>query len=505
MPPRLPTSEFLAALERSEVLTEAKLRQLGDRFVRGICPPDSVALAAQLVYEGILTKFQARRLLEGKKSLVFGRYILLDHIGIGAMGRVFKARHRLMDRIVALKVISPSETSAKNSVPRLFQEMKIVGLLDHPNVVRAFDADQHDDAPYIVMEYLEGENFEQVLQRRGPLPPDEVMLYMAQASRGLAHAHQKGVIHRDVKPTNLFLVHTGMVKILDLGLGALVGVSKYETRVLDTDEGIVVGTTDYMSPEQVTGQAIDARTDLFSLGCTMYRLLTGTYAFPGVTREDRLLKRIRDRYVPIREVRPEVPTPFVTILDRLLCPRPDDRFSSAEEVAEALEAANPAADDPRPGTRAQAGANRPPDRASSPVAEPEPPALDWSRIESGLRSKGDSVERAPPSRSGDVSKRYQASSGRLSSYRRSIEDEGADSGRKAHQQYRRELIQLNRTLAEERAQDEGEEPRSIIARCLESLGEGLGDFMANPHAGAILLALLGIIVILALAVFLALP
>ena len=168
-----------------------------------------------------------------------------------------------------------------------------------------------------------------VFARRGPLPPDEVIEYMAQAARGLAHAHEKGVIHRDVKPTNLFLVKTGIVKVLDLGFGELVGMAGQAGNVFDTDEGIVVGTTDFMSPEQVQDQPIDARTDLFSLGCTMYRLLTGTYAFPGVTREDRLVKRIGERHVPITDVRPDLSYRLVAIVDRLLAVRPDDRFGSA--------------------------------------------------------------------------------------------------------------------------------------------------------------------------------
>ena len=219
-----------------------------------------MALAQRLVEEGTLTEFQARRLLKGKKSLSFGRYALLDHIGQGARGRVFKARHRLMDRVVALKVLLPDNALSETAVSRFFREMKIVGLLDHPNVVRAIDADVHEGCPYIVMEYLDGDDLEHVFARRGPLPPEEVIEYMAQAARGLAHAHEKGVIHRDVKPTNLFLVNTGVVKVLDLGFGELVGMAGQAGNVFDTDEGIVVGTTDFMSPEQVKDQA-DRRPD----------------------------------------------------------------------------------------------------------------------------------------------------------------------------------------------------------------------------------------------------
>src|SRR5262249_13635446 len=167
--------------------------------------------------------------------------------------------------------------------------------------------------------------------------PDEVIAYMAQACRGLAHAHERGVIHRDIKPTNLFLAKTGVVKVLDLGFGELVGEAQQAGNVFDTDEGTVVGTTDFMSPEQIKLKPIDARTDLFSLGCTMYRLLTGSYAFPGETREDRLGKRIRGRHVPITDLRPDLPSGMVRIVDRLLAIRRDDRFGSAVEAAEALE------------------------------------------------------------------------------------------------------------------------------------------------------------------------
>jgi len=193
-------------MERSGILSETGLQEVRDCLVQDRQLQDSSVLAERLVKQGRLTEFQARRLLVGKaESLVFGRYVLLDRLGIGAMGRVFKARHRLMDRLVALKVVLPGCATSKHSVSRFFREMKIVGVLDHPNVVRAFDADQHEDSPYIVMEYLEGEDLEKVLRRRGMLPPQEVIDCMIQVAWGLAHAHDKGVVHRDIKPTNLFL------------------------------------------------------------------------------------------------------------------------------------------------------------------------------------------------------------------------------------------------------------------------------------------------------------
>ena len=404
-------AEFLAAIEQSGILPDGKCEEVQRRYVRRTGSDDGVALARQLVYEGTITEFQARRLLRGRKRFDFGRYVLVDHIGQGGRGRVFKARHRLMDRIVALKVILPDSAMSETVVSRFFREMKIVALLEDANVVRAIDADVHEGSPYIVMEYLEGNDLEQVLARRGPLPPEKVVGYMAQAARGLAHAHKKGVIHRDIKPTNLFLVKTGIVKILDLGCGELVGMAGQKGNVFDTDEGVVVGTTDFMSPEQVRDKPIDPRTDLFSLGCTMYRLLTGAYAFPGLTREDRLVKRIRERHMPITEVRPDVPPGLVAIVDRLLAVQPDDRFGSAAETVEAFEALLVT------GGRSDRSSSLKPDAKASvngaPTLEEEPEApLDWSVIESALRPKsgrargnrgalwkGPSRNRAPPGES----------------------------------------------------------------------------------------------------------
>jgi serine/threonine protein kinase len=453
-------------------------------------------LAHRLIKEGTLTKFQARRLLKGKKGLAFGRYTLLDHLGQGARGRVYKARHRLMDRVVALKVILVEDTLNGDMVARFFREMKIVALLDHPNVVRAIDADVHEGCPYIVMEYLEGDDFGQISARRGPLPPDKVIPCMAQAARGLAHAHDKGVIHRDVKPTNIFLVKSGLVKLLDLGCGELIGTAGHAANVFDTDEGKVVGTTDFMSPEQVKNETIDARTDLFSLGCTMYRLLTANYAFPGETREDRLVKRIRDRHVPITEARPGLSKNLVAIVDRLLAIRRDDRFSSAAEAAEALEQLIPAAGLPDRDPSAKLGTKGDADSVDVLSSEPEAP-LDWNLIESALRPDGRSTRESP--RLVDRDTPRPPSTKGLSSYRQVLEDEGTESGREAHKNYRNELIQMNRAMAELRAAPAEDKTPASRATWLERIGEKVGDALAEPSAAQILIAILAVLLVLALA------
>jgi serine/threonine-protein kinase len=334
------------------------------------------------------------------------------------------------------------------------------------------------------MEYLEGEDLEQVFAHRGPLPPNEVIAYMAQACWGLAHAHEKGVIHRDVKPTNLFLVNTGVVKVLDLGFGELVGNDVQAGNVFDTDEGTVVGTTDFMSPEQIKHKRIDARTDLFSLGCTMYRLLTGRYAFPGETREDRLIKRVRGRHVPITDVRPDLPSGIVGIVDRLLAIRPDDRIGSAAEAAEALESLKK--------------------QSAVPVAtappEPEAP-LDCSVIESALRPTGHQAHPTP--HLVDKKAPKPPSTKGLSSYRKLLEEEGIESGRDAHEKYRNELIQMKRVMAELRSMEPPDETPAAGQTVLERIGEQIGDFLAEPSAGSILLAILALLLILALALAIA--
>ncbi len=494
----LSSSDFLATMERSGILSETGLQEVRDCLVQDGPSQDSSALAEQLVKQGMLTEFQARRLLVGKaRSLVFGRFVLLDRIGIGAMGRVFKARHRLMDRLVALKVVLPGCATSKHSVSRFFREMKIVGLLDHPNVVRAFDADEFEDSPYIVMEYLEGEDLEKVLRRRGMLPPQEVIDCMIQVARGLAHAHEKGVVHRDIKPTNLFLENTGVVKVLDLGLGAFVGMSNDGASVYDTDEGFVVGTADYMSPEQLGGQEVDARTDLYSLGCAMYRLLTGKFAFPGMTKMDRMVKRMQDRHVPITDVRKDLPVPLVKVIDRLLSRRPEDRFSSAAELAEELEMLLPVANrrERRSRTSSDSQQHRAP--ASSSLPEPETP-LDWSLIEAALQSKRDRARETANSTRRAVPDSSRPTPARIDSHRRNLEEEGVESGRRVQQEYRKEVIQLNRALAEERTQDQTLEPPTIAERWLERLGEQLGDFLAEPSAGHIILILAALVVVIAL-------
>jgi serine/threonine-protein kinase len=329
-------ADLLPVIHQSGVLTERQFAELKNRVQSGSLPHDPAVLAQRLVAERILTEYQAHRFLNGKShGLVVGRYVILDRLGSGSMGRVFKAHHLMMDRVVALKIIAPEIVTNERVVARFQREMKLVGRLDHPNVVRAFDADQINKVLYIVMEYVGGESLGKRL-RRGVVPPAEMVGYAAQAAFGLGHAHSQGIVHRDIKPSNLLLTEDHKVKVLDLGLGVLMEADEQST--FATADGIAVGTVDYMSPEQACGRDVDGRSDLFSLGCAMYHLMTGRLPFPGNTPIERLGLRLSGRPVPITDYLPDLPSSFVQLMGKLLSAQPQERFQKAEDAGEALQA-----------------------------------------------------------------------------------------------------------------------------------------------------------------------
>ncbi len=326
--------DLLPVIRNSGVLSEKAIADIKSKILQGEYPMESVALAERLVRDNVLTSYQVKRFLGNRSNgLIVGRYIILDRIGSGSMGRVYKAHHVMMDRVVALKIISPEIASNDRVVARFQREMKLVGRLDHPNVVRAFDADQIQRVLYIVMEYVPGYSLGERL-KKGPIPPLEMIDYAAQAAQGLAHAHDQGIVHRDIKPSNMLLNREGRIKILDLGLGVLMEADNSAT--FATADGIAVGTVDYMSPEQACGRDVDGRSDLYGLGCAMYHLMTGKLPFPGTSPIERLGKRISGRHVPITEHLPDIPSSFVRILDKMLAHKPHERFSSAAELADAL-------------------------------------------------------------------------------------------------------------------------------------------------------------------------
>ena len=329
-------SGFLQAIRSSRILSERQLEKLEANMAEGEYPSEPAELSSRLVKDGVLTEYQARQIQKGKpQGLNFGSYVILEFLGKGTMGKVYKARHRMMGRVVALKILdSRYVSSSTRSLARFQREMQLVGRLDHPNVVRAFDADRVADCHFIAMEYAAGFTLEDLLKAKGALPPADVVYYASQAADGLAHAHARGVLHRDIKPSNLLLTEGQKLKILDFGLGTL--LEKEELSTALTTAGIAVGTPDYISPEQARMVKLDGRSDLYSLGCTMYHLLSGQLPFKGESSMDCIVGRITGKAVPISEVRPGLPPRLVQSIEKLMATNPDDRYQTADEAAAAL-------------------------------------------------------------------------------------------------------------------------------------------------------------------------
>jgi hypothetical protein len=264
------------------------------------------------------------------------RYSILEPIGRGGMGEVYKARDVRMGRIVALKVMNASLISDAAAVQRFEHEVKAAAHLAHPNIVTAFDADQAGPLRFLVMEYIDGQSVADLLQARGRLPVAQACDMVRQAALGLQHAFERGMVHRDIKPHNLMRTADGTVKILDFGLARLVRAGHQGVTQL-TQQGVMMGTVDYMAPEQASdSRGADIRSDIYSLGCTLYQALTGRVPFPNGGPIDKVVKHAVERPTPIQELRPDVPTALVRAVSRMMAKEPGARFQTPAEVASLL-------------------------------------------------------------------------------------------------------------------------------------------------------------------------
>lgn len=246
----------------------------------GKIPTDAVELAKALQKQKIITRWHSEKLLQGKyKGFFLGKHKLLGHIGSGGMSSVYLAEHMKLHDLRAIKVLPQSRLGKSSYLARFQQEAKAIASLNHPNVVRAHDIDNQGDTHYIVMEYVDGDDLQTIVKKKGPLPFDKIANYLAQAAHGLQHAHDMGLIHRDIKPANILINSAGKVKILDLGL-ALFSDEAEASLTIDFNDK-VLGTADYLAPEQaLNSHKVDHRADLYGLGCTMYFMLTGHPPFP---------------------------------------------------------------------------------------------------------------------------------------------------------------------------------------------------------------------------------
>jgi len=282
-------------------------------------------------------------------------YAIMHELGRGGMGIVYKARHRRMNRLVALKMIDKKHLAYPDAVTRFYQEVQAAAQLTHPNIVLAYDAGEFGDHHFFAMEYVEGVNLRQRVMESGPLPVKATCNYIRQAARGLHHAYERGLVHRDIKPANLLITWVvpvvpkdceqvlltagrAALKILDFGL-ALLHRPTDDSRNPGgmTTDGRVVGTADYMAPEQwMNAHNVDIRADLYSLGCTFYFLLTGHVPFPTKEPMEKMLKHHMDEPEPIENRRPDVPAELAAMIRRLMAKKPEQRFQRPAELAEAL-------------------------------------------------------------------------------------------------------------------------------------------------------------------------
>jgi serine/threonine-protein kinase len=326
-----PSLSFAERLRTSQVLEVNELaaaqEAVGD---------DEPGLVEYLLGRGLLTRFQVRQLRAGATSFAVGKYVVVDCIGRGAGGIVFKARHRLMpNRYVALKTVDTRNLHhGSEAVARFRREIDIVTRLDHPNVVRALDVVQTRTHLYLVLEYVAGKDLACVVKERGPLPVGEAVHYAVQAARGLQYAHASGVIHRDLKPANLLLTDSGVVKLSDLGLARLF---TQEDEGL-TLKGMALGTPEFMAPEQAEdASSAGVRSDLYSLGATLFHLLTGELPVGGSSYLHRLQTLLTLPPRPLRQARSEVPEALADVVDRLRARDPRERPTCTEDAIALLE------------------------------------------------------------------------------------------------------------------------------------------------------------------------
>ncbi len=299
------------------------------------------AFTRSLVAQKKLTDYQADLLLDGRgDTLILGNYAILEKLGQGGMGVVYKAIHFNLQRVVALKTLPELGRRNQDAVRRFEREMDAIGRLDHPNVVRASDASQHNETLYLVMEYLEGKDVSSLCQQHGPLSVADACEIVRQTAEGLQYIHAHGLVHRDIKPSNLILCRSGVVKILDLGLALLLEHESLPDKLTAT--GSALGTVDYVAPEQVSdSHAVDIRADIYSLGCTLYRLLAAQPPFGGEKyggRIERLMAHLREPVPSITDVRSDVPSTLVAILEKMLAKDPRRRFQGPADVRDACAA-----------------------------------------------------------------------------------------------------------------------------------------------------------------------
>jgi serine/threonine-protein kinase len=367
-----PLDTFARAVLVSRLIARPRLQHRLQEF-RGDprCPERSAKGFAQfLLARGELTVYQAERLLAGRTEGFFlGDFKILERLGAGAMGRVYVAEQLKLGRQIALKTLREEHAGDENYVARFQREARAAAQLKHPNIVQIYDVGQQGRTHYIVMELVRGRNLKDLLKDQGPLPVDQSLDVICQTAQGLEHAHERGIVHRDVKPSNLVL-EGRTVKILDLGLAR-----RFESGETMTQEGKALGTPDYMSPEQFRdARRADVRSDIYSLGCTWYALLAGRPPFVEADPVGKALAHETQAPQPIQNLAPAVPEWVARTVHKMLAKSPDERYPSCRELLADIERHGATGPTPRLGTTAEWPAPRaaatPPAAATQAASRP---------------------------------------------------------------------------------------------------------------------------------------
>ena len=332
-PPRLRDVVLASGLldESQLAAVEMEVRATGDPSESADPRGWDKAVALECIRKKLLTKFQARELLAGRRRFTLGQYRILDEIGRGGMGQVFKAEHMMMKRAVAVKVL-PLSKANPHTKAAFQREIEMLGKLSHENIVAAHDAGYDGNVYYLVTEYVAGVDLRRQVTRHGPLNQWQAVAVIVQVAQGLAYAHRHGLVHRDVKPGNILVSRDGRVRLLDLGLAG----SIFDPESMQL--GRRVGTPGYMAPEQIRApQKVGPAADIFGLGCTLYYALTGQPPFPGATREEKERRTMAGPPPALRALAPDVAASLATVVDSMMRSSSSERIGSAEEVIQRLQ------------------------------------------------------------------------------------------------------------------------------------------------------------------------
>jgi serine/threonine protein kinase len=338
MPAPATVDDLLKLIRKSGMIDEPRLDAYMEKLrLAGPLTTDVRKLAGTMVRDALLTYFQAEQFMLGKwRGFTIGKYKLLERIGFGGMGQVFLCEHMYMRRRVAIKVLPPAKAEEPAALGRFYREARAAAALDHPNIVRTHDIDQDGNLHFLVMEYVDGSSLLEIVKKKGQTAIDRACHYVWQACQGLDHAYRVGVIHRDIKPGNILVDRFGIAKILDMGLARFYH-SDDDMLTKKYDEKSVLGTADYVAPEQtINSHDVDVRADIYSLGATFYFLLAGHPPFPEGTVSQKLIAHQTKRPEPIQRIRADVPQQLAAVVERMMSKSIDERFQTPGEVYDAL-------------------------------------------------------------------------------------------------------------------------------------------------------------------------